>query len=365
MANFDVIVHPIDLVEPHPNADRLEMARVGSWACVVAPGQFQAGDLAAYIPEGAIVPQDLLVQLGLEGKLAGPEFNRVRAVMLRGQLSQGLLVPARPGWLAGQSVMAELGVEKFNPGVPDGAQGQRYVLEEDEYLPFDVENIKDHPDLLVEGEEVVMTEKLHGTFIAVGARAGGAPGRGHYQDLAWVASKGVLDGRNGFVIDEANLYVGAAMRAGWLDKAIEIASIRGRGVCLLGEVVGQGIQDLGYGVAGGAPQLRAFAVLERCEEGQGLPCGWRYLDEDEMVAVLDSARIERAPIVYRGPFSQEALENATNGRETMSGKALHVREGVVVVPVHERIDTRLPAMRVALKSVSAGYLTRKGGTEFS
>ena len=173
MAHFDVTVRTVDQVLPHPNADRLEMARVAGWACVIAPGQFKAGDLAAYIPEGAIVPPALLAELGLEGKLAGPAFNRVRAVMLRGQLSQGLLVPARPGWVEGQSVMAELGVEKFNPGVPEGAEGQRYVLEEDEYLPFDLESIQAYPDLITEGEEVVMTEKLHGVFVAVGLGAAG------------------------------------------------------------------------------------------------------------------------------------------------------------------------------------------------
>ncbi len=43
--------------------------------------------------------------------------------------------------------------------------------------------------------------------------------------------------------------------------------------------------------------------------------------------------------------------------------ANHIREGIVMVPAVERRDARIG--RVCLKSVSADYLTRKGGTEFN
>jgi RNA ligase (TIGR02306 family) len=73
----------------------------------------------------------------------------------------------------------------------------------------------------------------------------------------------------------------------------------------------------------------------------------------------------RVPVLYRGPFSAQALEEATNGRETLSGQEVHIREGVVVLPVKERFSAELPTGRVALKSVSVAYLTRTGGTEFN
>jgi hypothetical protein len=50
----------------------------------------------------------------------------------------------------------------------------------------------------------------------------------------------------------------------------------------------------------------------------------------------------------------------TEGDETVSGKAVHIREGIVVNPVEERYDLNIG--RVILKSVSATYLLRKGKT---
>ena len=90
MAVFESKVHALK-VEPHPNADRLELAAVGGFRCVVQKGAFKNGDLAAYIPEAAVCPEWLIKELGLEGRLAGSKHNRVKAVKLRGALSQGLV----------------------------------------------------------------------------------------------------------------------------------------------------------------------------------------------------------------------------------------------------------------------------------
>ncbi len=119
MASFDVRVCTLDAVEPHPNADRLELAVVGGYRAVVGKGQFVAGEAVAYLPEAAVLPPDLIEALGLTGKLAGPQANRVHAVRLRGALSQGVVMKARPEWKVGQSVMDELGVSKFEPEIPD------------------------------------------------------------------------------------------------------------------------------------------------------------------------------------------------------------------------------------------------------
>jgi hypothetical protein len=60
-----------------------------------------------------------------------PEFEflrerhfRVRTIRLRGELSQGLLIPAKPSWIEGQDVTDELGVRVYEPPVPSaGFQG--------------------------------------------------------------------------------------------------------------------------------------------------------------------------------------------------------------------------------------------------
>ena len=91
MAYFEVNVVKIDQIEDHPNADALELAVIGGYRAIVKLGDFKAGDLVVYIPEQSIVPQWLLERMGLEGRLAGKDKNRVKAIKLRGVLSQGLV----------------------------------------------------------------------------------------------------------------------------------------------------------------------------------------------------------------------------------------------------------------------------------
>ena len=54
MSTFAVHVVRV-AIEPHDNADALEIARVGDYRSVVRKGQFQSGELVAYIPEQALV----------------------------------------------------------------------------------------------------------------------------------------------------------------------------------------------------------------------------------------------------------------------------------------------------------------------
>ena len=93
MADFAVEVLPLR-IEPHPEADRIELAVIGEYRSVVQKGRYHDGDLVAYIPEASIVPDALIEEMGLTGKLSGSKKNRVKAARFRGVLSQGLCYPA-------------------------------------------------------------------------------------------------------------------------------------------------------------------------------------------------------------------------------------------------------------------------------
>jgi RNA ligase (TIGR02306 family) len=67
-------------IHEHPNADALELAQVGLYRAVVAKGAYRTGDFALYIPEQAVLPVDLIEELGLTGRLSGKEKNRVKAI---------------------------------------------------------------------------------------------------------------------------------------------------------------------------------------------------------------------------------------------------------------------------------------------
>ena len=78
---------------PHPNADRLELAKVRGWQCCVVKGQFQEGGLGIHIPVDAVLPDALIERLGIRKNY----HKRLRTIKLRGLVSQGLLIPAGQG----------------------------------------------------------------------------------------------------------------------------------------------------------------------------------------------------------------------------------------------------------------------------
>ena len=364
-------------VEPHENADALELAAVGGYRAVVVKDRYRTGDLAVYVPEGSVVPQYLQERLGLVGRLAGGQKNRVKAIRLRGVLSQGLVVPLDEGATGhtltngagetvevreGDDLAAFLGVEKYVPPVPTSMAGAVWPAGQDRTLAYDVENVKRWPDVLTQGEPVVMTEKVHGTLLGCGVMPDALAHPEHGRVV--VFSKGL--GAKGLTFDlregAANVYA-RAVRDHGLAAAVERAFsdvLRDRPVFVLGEVFGAGVQDLGYGVApeGRGPLgFRVFDVyVGRRSEGE-------YLGDAALDAACAAMGLDRVPVVYRGPYSDEALAEHTTGAEAVSGSRAHLREGVVVRPTTERVDPGLG--RVQLKSVSDDYLTRRGGTEYT
>jgi RNA ligase (TIGR02306 family) len=350
MSHHQVKVHPIAIV-PHDNADSLEIAQIQGYRAVVRKGQFSTGDLVAYIPQDSLVPDALIAEMGLEGRLGGSAKNRVVPVRLRGVFSQGLCLPARTGWTPGQDVTAELGVTKYEPPIPTGFNGEVKNIGTQNTVAYDIENIKNFPDVFRDGESVVMTEKLHGTcgqFILYHEDDGkvrfaaGSKGQG---------AKGLV-----FPVCEANasnVYVRIAMALNIEAKMRECFYAARLPVFVLGEIFGKGIQDLNYGTT---PSLRVFDVAKGHRGDQ------RYIDDKDLEATCAEMQLPRVPVLYRGPFSEEALHAATNGKETLSGKQTHVREGAVVRPLIERATPELG--RVQLKSVSEAYLLRKGATEY-
>lgn len=92
-------IRKIDALRPIVGADAIECAIIGGWTCVVKKGEFTAGDLAVYLEIDSWVPTELAAFLS-KGKepreFEGIKGERLRTVKLRGQLSQGLLLPLEP-----------------------------------------------------------------------------------------------------------------------------------------------------------------------------------------------------------------------------------------------------------------------------
>lgn len=124
-------IRSIAAIEPIEGADAIEVAVVDGWKVVVKKGEYTVGDLAVYLEIDSWVPTALAPFLTRAGHFPkvfeGVEGERLRTVKLRGQISQGLLLPIdknleakigpRPTpWfsdLEGLDVTEQLGITKW------------------------------------------------------------------------------------------------------------------------------------------------------------------------------------------------------------------------------------------------------------
>lgn len=361
MSKLRVTAEPL-VIHPHDNADALELAQVGLYRAVVLKGQFQTGDYGIYIPEQAIVPDDLLAELNLTGKLAGPQHNRVKVIRLRGEVSQGIV--ALPKALEGVDLaqahaegtdFAELlGITKWIPEIPKNMGGDVFASA-DMLRWVDIENLQRYPDIFTAGEPVTATEKLHGTCCLTTYIA--------ETGEVLVTSKGLGEQRLALKEDERNLYW-TAVRAWHVEKAAaQIATRTGAArVGIFAEVFGVGVQDLHYGATARKGQP-GYAVFDIALEVNGQTF---WVDQDEMVAILADLDVElpTVPRLYDGPYDAQLLLDLATGREQFSGTEANIREGVVIRPKNERYSDLLGDRAIA-KIVSVAYLSRKGGTEYN
>ncbi|MFD6432153.1 RNA ligase (ATP) [Streptomyces venezuelae] len=342
-------------IHEHPGADALELAQVGLYRAVVAKGVHRTGESAVYIPEQSVLPAGLVEELGLTGRLAGGNRDRVKAVRLRGELSQGIV--CRPAALAdvdlaraaadGTDFAELLGITKWVPPIPPTMSGD--VEAAPDLLPWvDIENVQRYPDIFAPGEPVVLTEKLHGSACLVTYVA--ESGRVH------VSSKGFGAKSLALREDPRNLYWRAVHGHGVAAAAAKLAERLGaRRVGIFGEVYGDGVQDLAYGADGRRDTL-GYAVFDVSADIDGQV---RWLDATELL----DGELPLVPRLYAGPYDTDRVLELATGRETVSGRALHLREGVVIRPAVERYSP-VTGGRAIAKAVSPAYLTRKGGTEY-
>lgn len=344
--------------EPHPNADALELAAVDGWRVVCRIGDFTDGQKVAYIPEGSLVPWDLVVELGLADppRLSGKDFNRVKAVRLRGIVSQGLIYGgSRIDCLSvGDDAVEALGLVKYVPEVPEEMRG--IMVPGGPMIRYEIDNVKAWPERMIDDEDCVVTEKLHGVFCCVGVYRESPVD--HVEPV--VSSRGPLAKGLKFVVEADentdNIYVDVWRAYG---DAIMQEFARHDGINSLlcfGETYGRGIQDLHYGT-----DTKEFRMFD-------LRIGGEYADWDIMAAAAERIGIPTVPLLYRGPWHNDLLEQHTTGGSTIAD---HHREGVVVRPAVERLDTGLDHPsglgpgRPIFKSISDKHLLRKGGTEYN
>ena len=125
------------------NADKIQAYRVDGWFVVDSVDKYKVGDLVTYIEIDSFVPHELapFLSKGKEPReFEGVKGERLRTIRLKGQVSQGLLLPitheVNVAWShnffnfegfkpleEGDDVTATLGILKYEKPLPAALTG--------------------------------------------------------------------------------------------------------------------------------------------------------------------------------------------------------------------------------------------------
>jgi RNA ligase (TIGR02306 family) len=343
LSDLHVPVTAIDKILPHANADSLEIAHVLGWQLVVGKGQYQDGDKIVFIPPDTVLPPELSDRLNVTKYL---DKGRIRCTRLRGEPSFGLaIMPDDPTWEIGTDVAEYYGLTKWMPPVRRFSRNgiaqprdESYVQENPFFYRYtSIDNMRHFPDLFDDGEEVIVTEKIHGTNSRVGIIDGEKMAGSHKMQRSPLKEH-----------EEQTYPYWFPWSLQPVQDLLTVLTERGhKQVVLYGEIYGPGVQSLSYGVASNALAYRAFDLL----------VDGKYLDWDDFEAICMACEVDTVPLLARIPFSLQSIQSMSKGTTTLMQDKAHMREGVVVKPVHER--THPKAGRCILKYVSDEHLLGK------
>ncbi len=322
-------IRKIDEIRPIEGADAIECAVVGGWTVVVKKGEFKPGDVGVYLEIDSWVPTELapFLSKGNEPKeYNGVKGERLRTVKLRGQLSQGLLLPVDEvngtkfitGYFRedgvgsmiivkeGDDVTEALGIQKWEAPVPAQLAGQVRGNFPTAVPKTDQERIqnlkKEFEEWKAQNLVFEITEKLDGSSCTM------------YLDLEGdfhVCSRN-LDLKR----DENNSFWKAAIQN---DVENRMVAANLQGLAIQGELVGEGIQGNQYKIRG-----QKFYVFDIYDTKTGA-----YLNSEQRIKLCQQLGLEHVPLVSVKAITAEDIAGILQEAEGKSLLNDSEREGLV------------------------------------
>lgn len=338
-------IQTIASIAPIKDADRIELATVLGWKCVVNKGQFKPGDKAVYFEIDSYLPirpefEFMRNSSYKNTELMGEGF-RLRTQTFRGQVSQGLILPISsfrelPDDIeVGTDVTDLLHVRKYEVEIVDDGKGTIIGA-----LPRDIPSthetrVQSAPELIDEfaNLEYYISSKMDGMSSSIGIDDDGFHVTGHECEYA-------DDGKSDFYE--------LVKKRGYDKKLIAFAKDNNlRTFTVQGEFCGPGIQKNRIG-------LKDFEwyVFNIRENGERVSL-------DRMLEICSILGCEHIPVEERGtdlpsvyPAIESLLERA-NGNYATGRK----KEGIVIRPVTPVFSKTLNA-DLSMKIISNKYLLK-------
>jgi RNA ligase (TIGR02306 family) len=368
MSSLIVEVCKIDDIYPHKNADKMDIAKIKGWEVCVGKGQFNVGDTVVYFPPDCIIPLELSDKLNITKYLSK---GRVKATNLRGFCSYGTVMEYDGDKPIGTSMSEELGITKWEAPIK-ATDGDAAKPDSNFHTYFSMENLRNYPDAFIDGEEIYISEKIHGQNARVGliqvANDNGqkvwawAAGSHDVQRKQYITKTDGTKVESVFwkaltpQIKELLIHISqCGYKAEEIDNGPPVKDNINTNVVLFSERFGSSVQDLVYGFSNGNYDFRYFDIAIN---GSYVPSKRKY-------ELFEEFGIKTVPVLYHGPFSMNlALEHA-NGNTILTDES-QVKEGIVIVSALEKpcITDKRVFSRTQFKLINPDYLTRKNGTEY-
>lgn len=327
-------IRRISNIRPIEGADMIEVATVDNWNVVIKKNEFRIGELVVYFEIDSFLPIreefEFLRKSSYKIMADGSEGFRLRTIKLRGQVSQGLIVPlsilnSTNNWNEGDEVTEYLGVVKYEPPIPAELAGtvignvpsqiQKTDEERIQNLTSEYENYKKF--------KFFASEKADGT------------------SATYFLNDGVFGvcGRNWqYAYDPNNTFWKIAQKNNLEEKL----RMLGRNLAIQGEVVGEGVQSNKYKLIG--QRLLVFNIFDIDSHN--------YLSKEEMLEICNNFRLETVPTIFTEftlPETIEELLEIANGRSMLFPGT--IREGLVWVSINS-------PRRISFKTISNQFLLK-------
>ena len=332
-------------LEPIEGADRIELAHVLGWQCVVNKGQFVPMDLAVYFEVDSFLPIEPEFEF-LRGSsyrktdIMGEGF-RLKTMRFRGQISQGLLMPLSTFKVIPDDV-------KLGTDVSDVLRVRKWEIEERistggtiiGNLPYDIPHtdetrVQAMPELIQAfgGLEYYISTKMDGSSHSVGLDEEGFHVTGHnyeYKD----------DGKSAFYEYVKSVDLKSKTESFAEKNGLSTFTIQG-------ELCAPGIQSNRLRLA--KPTWYVFTIREN----------GKRVGLNRMIEICDELGLDTVPIEEvdldlpkKYPTVDDLLERA-DGEYPNGGK----KEGIVIRPT-EPIFCELISASLSMKVVSNKYLLK-------
>lgn len=315
-------IRKIEQLLPIEGADKIEVAVIGGWKVVCQKGLYKEGDLAVYFEIDSFIPTTLAPFLTKPGHtpkvFEGVEGERLRTIKLRGQLSQGLLMPleeaiARAGcWTPvqeGDDVTEWLGIKKWEKAIPAQLAGQvrgnfpSLIPKTDQER---CQNLKKEINAAIEAKQrFEVTEKLEGSSMTCYVING---------------EFGVCSRNLDLKRDENNSFWKVAIEQGIEEKLLSV----GVDIAIQGELIGPGVQDNIYKLS--KLDYYVFDVYKVMVGG--------YMDPADRREFVESLGLKHVPVLSEEALliPVEDLLTLAEGKSVLNDK--QEREGIVFKEVN-------------------------------